>query len=224
MSAADDQGHPDGELEEAPEPMGAKATEPDPRFEWREERARLGGYQPPVEFSELQTAVLNAVADTIIPPGGNFPAPSEVEVVEFMGRYVTPADREVKYFPLAAEETFKSDVESLGQEFLDAPADERTERLQALEDGEGSQVDFFDQLRALTYYGYYRSPVVVEAIRQNLPAGADYNGPPQPYGYAGSVEPWPEETPDHGRGSYVETEDVVRVDIPDDLKAEYGVA
>ncbi len=211
------------DIERAPEPLGAKATDPDPRLVWRNERARLGGYLPGVEFDELQVAVLNAVADTMIPSGGGFPAPSEIGVVNFCARYVTPSDHELKYFPLAAEETFKRSVDGLGQEFVDASASERTETIKSLEEGDEGEQEFFTQLRALVYYGYYSSPVVTEAIRQHLPAARDYHGPPQPYGYVGKVEPWPEGAFDDPTGSYIETEDIVLIDIPDDIKAEYGV-
>ena len=211
------------DIEAAPEPFGAKATDPDPRLVWRNERARLGGYLPGVEFDERQVAVLNAVADTMIPAGGGFPAPSEVEVVNFCARYVTPADHELKYFPLAAEETFKRRLADLGQEFVDGSASARAERIRSLEEGDEGEQELFTQLRALVYYGYYSSPVVTEAIRRNLPAAHDYHGPPQPYGYVGKVEPWPEGAFDDPEGSYIETEDIVLIDIPDDIKAEYGV-
>lgn len=211
------------DIESAPEPLGAKATDPDPRLVWRNEKARLGGYLPGVEFDEKQVAVLNAVADTMIPPGGGFPAPSEVEIVNFCARYVTPSDHECKYFPLAAEETFKQRVNGLGQEFVDASTSERTATIKALEDGDEDEQEFFTALRALVYYGYYSSPVVTEAIRQNLPAAHDYHGPPQPYGYVGKVEPWPEGAFDNPNGGYIATEDIVLIDIPDDIKAEYGV-
>ena len=211
------------DIQTGPEPFGAKQTDPDPRLTWRNERARLGGYLPGIEFSDLQVAVLCAAADTMIPSGNGFPAPSEVEIVNFCARYVTPADHELKFFPLAAEAEFKAQVDELGQAFVDGSASERTERLTALEDADTEDGGFFTQLRALVYYGYYASPVVTEAIRQNLPAARDYHGPPQPYGYLGKVEPWPEGAWENPNGGYLATEDIVRIDIPDDIKAEYGV-
>ena len=36
-------------------------------------------------------------------------------------------------------------------------------------------------------------PVVTQAINRNLPAGRDYHGPPLPYGYLQTTEPWDEE-------------------------------
>ena len=68
--------------------------------------------------------------------------------------------------------------------------------------GEGSRTEdpLFEQLRALVYYGYYSRPVVTLAINRNLPAGRDYHGPPLPYGYLQTTEPWDEDLLDAGAG------------------------
>lgn len=206
----------------APEPLGTKATDPDPRAGWAAQKARVGGYSPPVRFTALQRAVLDTAADLIIPPGRGFPAPSEVEIVEFVARYVTPASEEVKYFPLAAEHTFKDQLNRLGQAFLDAVPSRQIAALTALEQGEEGDATFFEQLRALVYYGYYARAEVTAAIRRNLPAGRDYHGPPQPYGYDDSIERWPDrEFPK--RGTFIATEDVRFVSMPTDIADEYGV-
>jgi hypothetical protein len=214
---------PSSALDTAPAPLGGKQTEPDPRRGWAAQRARLGGYEPPVAFTEEQQAVLNTAADLLIPPGGGFPAPSEVEIVAFVARYVTPASEEVKYFPLAAEYTFKDHLGALGREFLDARPSEQIESLRALESGGAADAAFFEQLKGLVYYGYYARPEVTAAIRKNLSAGRDYHGPPQPYGYLSVTEQWNADEPPHGRGHYIATDEVRRVDIPEDLKSEYGV-
>ncbi len=211
-------------VETAPEPFGAKATDPDPRLQWREDKAQLGGFNPPVRFNDAQAAVINAIAETMIPAAGTFPAASDVEIVDFYGRYVTPDSRPLKYFPLAAEMDFKQRLDGLGETFVDASASERSETLKSLETGDEDAQAFFVQLRALTYYGYYSRPEVTLQIRLTSDAADDYHGPPQPYGYLGQVEPWPEGAFDNPVGSYLETEDVVRIDIPEDIKAEYGVS
>ncbi|MBV9819549.1 MAG: gluconate 2-dehydrogenase subunit 3 family protein [Solirubrobacterales bacterium] len=213
-------------IESAPEPFGAKATDLDPREAWRNEKAQLGGFNPPVRFTDDQAAVLNAVADTIIPPGGGFPAPSEVFIIDFISRYVTPADKELKYFPLAGEAKFKKQVDGLlGASFADASNDDRTATLRRLEESDDEdEAAFFVQLRSLTYYGYYARPEVTAAIRKELPAGREYHGPPQPYGYLGKVEPWPEGRWDKNPGGYIATDAVTRIEIPADIKAEYEVS
>jgi hypothetical protein len=214
---------PASSLESAPEPLGGKQTDPDPRRGWAAERARMGGYQPPVAFTEEQSAVLATAADLIIPPGRGFPAPSEVEVVEFIARYVTPAGEDVKYYPLAAEYAFKDQLAALGREFLDSRPSRQIETLRELETGDEARAAFFEQLKGLVYYGYYARPEVTAAIRKNLPAGRDYHGPPQPYGYLALTEQWRGDELPHGRGHYIATDEVTRVDIPEDLKTEYGV-
>lgn len=200
-------------LGEATTPQGAPEVAPEPGKEasFEDGRPRLGGLERPVEFSEQQTAILNAVADEIIPPGEGFPAPSEVNIVNFIGRYVTPSGYRAKYYPFAAEDEFKAAVDDLGEDFLSADSNGRVETLKRLEKEEE---EFFDQLRSLVYYGYYSMTEVTLAIQKNIPAGRDYHGPPQPYGYISTIEPWDEETlATRGGSGYIATEDVERVDL-----------
>ena len=202
-------------LGEAPTPLGAPEVAPDPGEAGGYEitgRPRLGGLKTPIEFSEKQTDILNAAADEIIPPGGGFPAPSEVNVVNFIARYVTPSGYEAKHYPFAAEEDFKAAVDSLGEDFLSADSNERVEALKKVEKDDE---EFFEQLRSLIYYGYYSMTEVTLAIRKNIPAGRDYHGPPLPEGYIRCIEPWDEEVlaaRGGGRG-YIATEDVERIDL-----------
>jgi len=164
-----------------------------------------------VQFTELQLAILRAASDEIIPPGDGFPAPSEVGVVEdFMPRYITPAGEEPTHFPFVAEDRYKAAAETLGQEFVDAGSDRRVEILARVE---RDQPEFFDQLRSLVYYGYYSRPAVTEAIRVNLEAGHDYRGAPQPYGYVGTIEDWDLTALPRGRGRYIPTTQVKRVQV-----------
>ncbi len=214
---------PTSTLETAPEPLGGKQTDPDPRRGWAAQRARLGGYEPPVAFTEEQQAVLCTAADLIIPPGRGFPAPSEVDIVGFVARYVTPASEPVKYYPLAAEYAFKDRLAALGRAFLATRPSEQIAILRALEHGDEAEATFFEQLKGLVYYGYYARPEVTAAIRKNLPAGRDFHGPPQPYGYLAVTEQWSGDELPHGRGHYIATDEVTRVDVPADLKTEYGV-
>jgi hypothetical protein len=194
---------------------------PDPRHEWSMAKARLGGNAVPVGFSELQKKVIDAVADEIIPSAPGWPAPSEVRIAEFVARYVTPVGQPVRYYPFAAEDQFKRDLDALGQEFSDAPAEQKIARLKELE---AKKPEFFEQLKGLTYYGYYAQPEIVKAIRENLPAGRDYHGPPQPYGYLEVTEEWGDTRFPHGRGSFVPTDRVRRVDIPESLRLLYAPA
>lgn len=175
-------------------------------------RPRLGGLERPVPFSDGQAAVIRAAADTIVPPADGWPVASEVDIVTFVGRYVTPAGYRNKHFPFAEEDDFKAGLDRLGSGFVDADTAGRTRAIEALETGEDP---LFEQLRALVYYGYYSRPEVTLAIRANVPAGKDYHGPPLPYGYKEVLEPWDDETLDAAGGGpgFVATEDVVRVDL-----------
>lgn len=202
-------------VEGSPQPLGGPQVDADPRASWAAEKAQLGGFPKPVSFSEEQIAALNAAADELIPPGDGFPAPSSVGIVEFVGRYVTPEGAAVKFYPLAAERDFKQHLDALGQDFARADSATKLDILRRLEREEPA---FFEQLRGLVYYGYYSRPQVVQAIRENLPAGRDYHGPPQPYGYLAVIEPWDATMFAFGRGRYTATEDVKPVDVPADLR------
>lgn len=200
---------------EQPKVWGAPEVAPDPVVSGFDVgRPRLGGLEQPVEFSEQQTAILNAAADEIIPPGDGFPAPSEVDVVDFIGRYTAPSGEKAIHYPFAEEDEFKANIDSLGESFLSADSAGRVEILKKVE---SEDEEFFTQLRNMVYYGYYSRPAVTLAIQKNIPAARDYHGPPQPYGYIRTIERWSadEETFEArgSSGSYIATEDVERIDL-----------
>lgn len=202
-------------LGERPAPFGApETTKPagDGGGLFTTDRPRLGGLEQPIRFSDQQAAVIDAAADTMIPPSPAWPKASEVDLVTFVGRYVTPDGSRSKHYPFAVEEEFKAGLDRLGGAFLEADEQSRVQAIAALESAEDP---LFEQLRALFYYGYYSRPVVVLAIRRNIAAGKDYHGPPLPYGYLETTEPWDEETLATAteQGSYLETDQVVRVDL-----------
>ena len=194
-------------------PWGAPEVEPEVKGDCgAPERPRLGGLAVPVRFTDTQAAVINAVADTMIPPGRGFPAPSEVDVVDFFGRYLAPSGTRAVHYPFAAEDEFKASVDALGDDFVNADEAGRAETLSRLE---RDDEEFFGQLRSLAYYGYYSMTEVTLAIRKNIPAGKDYHGPPQPYGYLDTTEPWDDATLETrgGPADHLSTEDVKRVDL-----------
>ena len=202
-------------LGEAPAPFGAPegtALPGEAGGFFEVGRPRIGGLLHPISFSDLQAEVIKAVADTMIPPEPKWPTASEIGIVEFVGRYVTPSGYRNKHFPFATEDEFKAGLDQLGQSFVDGDTTFRTNAIAALENAEEP---LFEQLRALVYYGYYSRPRVTLAINDNLPAGRDYHGPPLPYGYLQTTEPWDEEllAQAEENGSYLETDEVVRVDL-----------
>nr|AAZ78236.1 unknown [Mycolicibacterium austroafricanum] len=195
-------------------PFGAPSLGEDrpdqPHFETG--RPRLGGLVAPVAFDELEAAVIDALADTMIPAEGGFPAASDVGIVDFFGRYTTPTGFRAKHFPYLEEDKLKSALAGLGEEFVNADTDTRTQAVLRLEKDDE---EFFAQVRSLVYYGYYSANAVTVAIHQQIPAGRDYHGPPLPYGYLHCIEDWDEAAlSTSGQGSgYVATDDVVRVDL-----------
>lgn len=195
-------------------PYGAPALGTDrpdqPHFEAG--RPRLGGLAQPVEFSSAETGIIEAIADTLIPPGDGFPAPSDVGIAEFFGRYTTPTGFRAKHFPYLEEDDLKAALAQLGEAFVSAGNDERVQEIRRLEKEEE---ELFGQLRSLVYYGYYAAGEVTAAIQREIPAGRDYHGPPLPYGYLHCTEDWDEEalsTAGQGAG-YIPTDQVVRVDL-----------
>ena len=124
-------------------------TRKEAKEEFASLKPRLGGLARPVGFSETQAAILNAAADELVPGGEGFPWPSEVRIVNFIGRYVTPSGDEPRHFPFAAEDEFKAKVDGLGEGFLSADPAGRVEILRRVEREEEA---FFGQLGDLVYY------------------------------------------------------------------------
>ena len=152
--------------------------------------AEPGGNRIPIVFSDHEREALHAIVDEIIPPGRGFPAPSQVGVVEeFFTRYIAPSGSSITRFPNAVEDQFKAALAGFGKKFL---AKNKVDRVADLARLEAEQPEFFGQLRALTYAGYYSRPEVIVALRRTHDAGRDYNGPPLPYGYDESTLDWDE--------------------------------
>ncbi|HEV7827173.1 MAG TPA: gluconate 2-dehydrogenase subunit 3 family protein [Mycobacteriales bacterium] len=169
----------------------------------------LGGWLPPVRLTATQAAVLNAVSDRLIPGGDGFPAPSEVDVLGFVTRYVSPAGQEPKWYPFLGERDVGARLDGLGQAFLDS---ER--QVEILRDLERDDADFFTRLRDVVYYAYYSRPAVIRVINEQLPAGRDYRNSPMPFGYSDVMDDWDDALLARVRGTYTRTEDVVRLPVP----------
>ncbi|MGB3483007.1 MAG: gluconate 2-dehydrogenase subunit 3 family protein [Mycobacterium sp.] len=195
-------------------PYGAPALGTDrpdqPHFETG--RPRMGGLARPVTFTAAETKVIEAIADTLIPPGGGFPAPSDIGIANFFGRYLTPTGYRAKHFPYLEEDDLKRALAALGEGFVSAGVEDREQEIRRMEK---EQETLFGQIRSLVYYGYYAADAVTAAIQREIPAGRDYHGAPLPYGYLHCIEDWDDETlATAGQGAgYVATDNVVRVDL-----------
>lgn len=174
----------------------------------------LGGWVPQVDFDTATTMMLNALADTLIPPGGGYPAPSAVDIVGFFRRYVTRSGQEARWYPFVSVDHIASAAEWLGTGF--AQSDEAT-RVAAVARLEREHVEEFSRLRDLVYHAYYSRPAVVSAINAESAAGRDYRISPQPYGYADTIDDWDDALLSRVQGTYLRTEDVVRLALPDTL-------
>lgn len=186
----------------------------DPRSRFRAEKPPIGGWLPGISITPTQTSVLNAMTDRLIPGGGGFPAPSEVDVVSFFRRYISPEGQEPKWFPFIGESEFHARLDALGEEFVRSSPAAQVETLQTLEKTEEF---FFARIRDLTYYAYYSRPAVITAINANLEAGKDLRNSPQPFGYSDTMDDWDEQLLNRVRGTYIRTEDVRPVEVPADL-------
>ncbi len=170
----------------------------------------IGGYRPPISLTERQRRVLDAFADEIVPPGGGFPAPSEVGVAGFVARYVAPDGQPAKWFPFFAQAEFTGWLDGFDDRFLTAGADHRITVIQGIE---ARDPDWFGRIRNMVYSAYYSTPEVVKAINRELVAGRDYRLTPLPYGYSDRMEDWDQSLLARVKGSYTRTGDVVRVDL-----------
>ncbi|GJF03141.1 gluconate 2-dehydrogenase subunit 3 family protein [Pseudonocardia sp. D17] len=187
--------------------LGLTGSPDDVRDALRAAAAEPGGNRIPVMFSDHQRTVLRAIVDELVPPGEGFPAPSEVGVVEdFIPRYVAPTGSRTAPFPGAVEDRFTAALDAVEPEIL---AEDREQRVAVLRRLENDDPEFFGQLRALTYAGYYSRPAVVLVMRTHLRAARDYNGPPLPYGYDRLTTDWDGFTPPSD-GRFIATEDVAR--------------
>lgn len=187
---------------------------PDPRSQFRADKPPIGGWLPGIAFTATQVDVLNAISDQIIPPSGGFPAPSDVDVVSFFAKYIAPEGVQPKWFPFIAERDFREKLDNLGANFVALTAREKTDALRHIE---RTDPLYFSRLRDMVYYAYYSRPRVVDAINANLKAGHDLRYAPQPYGYSDSIDDWEDALFESIPGTYIKTEEVRRVELPDSL-------
>ncbi len=179
----------------------------------RWEKPPLGGWRPAPPLSAPRAATFDAIADTLIPPEGGFPAPSTVGVRAFAERYVAPEGQPATWYPFLTANKLHRRLDALDGL---AEADE-AKRIRVLRGVEAEMPAFFAAVRDLVYQGYYSRPEVVRAINEHLPAGRDYRITPQPYGYAEVIDDWDDDLLSRVRGTYTATKDVVRLNLPADL-------
>jgi hypothetical protein len=151
--------------------------------------------------TQALAAELAALVDTLIPGDREFPAASAV------GAQAKLADRLSVMRGADALIELLATLRALGGPLAPLDPAARTALLARFEQ---ERPEPFLQLRNLAYLSYYDCPAVHEAIRA---LGFTYHAAPLPEGYAvGRFDP-ATDTPHHGRGGYVRTDEVRRVDL-----------
>lgn len=146
-------------------------------------------------------AELALLADMLVPGDGEFPSASQIGVQAKL------ADRLVVMRGHDAVRTLTEALTACGGPLAPLGKEERAAVLARME---RERQDDFLLVRNIVYLSYYESPAVQEAIRA---MGFTYNATPLPAGYAvGKFDPTTD-TPRHGRGHFVRTEEVKRVDL-----------
>jgi hypothetical protein len=173
-------------------------------------RPPMGGRSGVVRWTPDEQSAIEAVADAIVPGGHGFPAPSEVQIADFVARYTTPGSQPPRWYPYLNHDNLVAHLGHLLTGALEAGA-----VTAAVERWERDEPDFFALVRDLVYFGYYSRPAVTQAINDRIAAGRDYRNTPQPYGYD-VAEDWDEGLLARVRGRYLATADVTRLDfLPD---------
>ena len=150
---------------------------------------------------ETLAAELAALVETLMPGDGEFPAASEV------GAQAKLADRLVVMRGEGALAELVATLTACGGPLAPLEPAGRAEVLGRFERERPSQ---FLQLRNLAYLSYYECPAVHDVIRA---MGFTYHAAPLPKGYAVGKFDFATDTPRHGRGGYVPTDAVRRVDL-----------
>lgn len=150
--------------------------------------------KPPVQRAQtLQTLV-----QVMLPGDDDFPSGAAVGV---QGKL---ADR---LFDQEGEKTLDEVLDALAG-LIDAGQGDPQRAIVA--SFEASQPQLFALVRSIAYVTYYESPFVQEAIRS---LGFAYNPAPLPKGYRVRRFDVAADRPSHGRGHYVPTDQVKRVDL-----------
>jgi hypothetical protein len=149
----------------------------------------------------MREVTLGELVDLMLPGDGVFPSASAVGVHGLLRARLREIDGE-------------SALSALEQVDSKSGAD----ALKALEQQEPA---LFAKLRSVVFLTYYEMPEVQDAIRS---LGHPCNASPLPNGYATERFDPASDTPTHGRGHYVRTEDVKRVDLSglDFLRGDHG--
>lgn len=148
--------------------------------------------------AKLRAATLEALAEVLLPGDALFPSGAVVGVQAKLAERVPP---------LAGEKALDRAIDGLPGL---VEAAQGAARCQLVEKFEAAEPDLFATVRSVAFLAYYESPFVQEVIRG---LGHAYNATPLPKGYGIRRFDRAKDQPRHGRGSYVPTDQVRRVDL-----------
>lgn len=176
--------------------------------------------KPPERNSRLspteKTRMLRCLVDELIPASENWPSASDAGVHGILSLRLFTDETGV-----LAEKV----AELLEWQDGSLESDDSEARVLAVKGFQDADPDLFDQVYTAAVLAYYETPFVVEAVRDT---GRPYSLRPHVTGYAMQPFDAPRDTPRHGRGFYLKTEDVVpadisKLDLDTDKTARWGV-
>ncbi len=148
--------------------------------------------------ARARARLVEALVTALLPGDRDFPSGAEAGV---QGKL---AERLIETSEAAAVDRMLARIGGLAEA---SPGDPAAAIVRAFEAAEPA---LFGTVRRITYLAYYESPFVQEAIRS---LGFDYNATPLPEGYGVGRFDEASDRPTHGRGHYVRTSEVRRVDM-----------
>jgi hypothetical protein len=141
---------------------------------------------------------LTALLDTLLPGGAGFPAASASGMVELFTSRLLAAAPEAMTQIIGLVDTGN------GLPGGAAGWREAAYRIEMI------LPRLFSEFRKQAYLAYYEQPAVIAAIRA---LGITYNDAPLPEGYPQQRFEPARDTPTHGRGNWLRTDEITRVDL-----------
>lgn len=145
--------------------------------------------------------MLKHLVDELIPGNDRWPAASEVGVQGVVMQRLFGGQ------PSPILERLSSSLDRSSDGLPTTTSDNRTAIVQRFSEMHPA---LFDQIYTAAVLAYYEMPAVIEAIRAS---GRPYSASSHEGGHAMPVFDLERDTPRHGRGSYLRTEDVAPLDL-----------
>ncbi|MFB2553168.1 hypothetical protein [Ensifer soli] len=145
--------------------------------------------------------MLALLVDELIPGAEDFPSASAAGVHGILA---------MRLFSDLGSTLAETVADRLGFADGDLASGDPEARIRAVSAFEAADPDLFDRIYTAAVIAYYETPFVIEAIQQT---GRPYSARPHVTGYPMAPFDFGRDTPTHGRGAYLRTDEVRRVDI-----------